>query len=68
MPKPRPWSGSKRRAAAKRMTAPIGTLMKKMEFQPAASVRTPPAMTPMEPPAVATKLKMLIDLACSRGS
>ncbi len=36
------------------MVAPIGTLMKKMVFQPAASVRTPPGMTPMDPPAAKT--------------
>ena len=34
---------------------PIGTLMKKIQCQLIASVRTPPASRPIEPPAEATK-------------
>ena len=34
---------------------PTGTLMKKIQCQLMASVRRPPASSPMEPPAEATK-------------
>ena len=47
---------------------PIGRLMKKIQCQEMASVSTPPASRPIEPPAEATKPKTPIALACSRGS
>ena len=47
---------------------PIGRLMKKIQCQEIASVSTPPASRPIEPPAEATKPKTPIALACSRGS
>ena len=47
---------------------PIGRLMKKIQCQEMASVSTPPASRPIEPPADATKPKTPIALACSRGS
>ena len=47
---------------------PTGTLMKKIQCQLIASVSTPPASRPIEPPAEATKPKTPIAFACSRGS
>jgi hypothetical protein len=38
------------------ITAPIGTLTKKIQCQLIASVSTPPASSPIEAPAEATKL------------
>ncbi len=50
------------------VSAPIGMLTKKIQCQLIASVSTPPASRPIEPPALATKPKMPIALACSPGS
>ena len=47
---------------------PIGTLMKKIQCQLIASVSTPPASSPIEPPAEATNPYTPIAFACSRGS
>ena len=47
---------------------PTGTLMKKIQCQLIASVSTPPASRPIEPPAEATKPYTPIAFACSRGS
>ena len=46
---------------------PIGRLMRKIQCQLIASVRTPPASSPIEPPAEATKPKTPIAFACSAG-
>ena len=47
---------------------PIGRLIRKIQCQLIAWVRTPPASRPIEPPAEATKPKTPIAFACSRGS
>jgi hypothetical protein len=64
MPVSRPMSRTARTAA----TTPIGTLMKKIQCQLIPCVSTPPASSPTEPPAEATKLYTPIAFACSRGS
>ena len=46
---------------------PIGRLTKKIQCQLMASVSAPPASSPIEAPAEATKLYTPIALACSRG-
>ena len=47
---------------------PIGRLMMKIQCQLIASVRTPPASRPIEPPAEATKPKTPIAFAWCAGS
>ena len=46
---------------------PIGTLTKKIQCQLIACVRAPPARSPIDPPADATKLYTPIALARSSG-
>ena len=53
---------------ARNVTRPIGTLMKKIQCQSMAAVTRPPVSRPMEPPAVATTMKMLIARARSDGT
>ena len=50
------------------MAIPIGTLTKKIQCQLIAWVSTPPASSPIAPPADATKANTPMALACSRGS
>jgi hypothetical protein len=54
--------------ASNAVATPIGRFTKKIQCQLIACVMTPPASSPIEAPAEATKLKMPIALACSAGS
>jgi hypothetical protein len=47
---------------------PIGTLTKKIQCQLIDWVMTPPASSPIDPPAEATNAYTPIAFACSRGS
>jgi hypothetical protein len=68
LPKPLPVSFLSSRSASNAVATPMGTLMKKIRCQLIAWVSIPPAKSPTEPLAEATKLKTPIALACSRGS
>src|SRR5829696_2601990 len=50
-PRPMPFGSGTRRSAKNAVASPIGRLMKKIQCQEIASVSTPPASRPIEPPA-----------------
>ena len=50
------------------MATPIGRLTKKIQCQLISCVITPPASSPIEAPAAATKLNTAIAFGCSVGS
>ena len=54
-PNPRPRSAGSSRTAASAVAMPIGMLTKKIQCQLMASAITPPTISPIEPPAEATK-------------
>ena len=54
-PEPMPLSRASNRWARSAVTMPIGMLMKKIQCQLMAWVSTPPASSPIDPPAEATK-------------
>ncbi len=66
--RPIPSSARTNRLVRIAVAMPTGTLMKKIQCQLMASVSTPPASRPIDPPAEATNPKTPIAFACSRGS
>ncbi len=54
-PKPMPSSRSSSRHPSTAVAMPIGMFTKKIQCQLIVSVRMPPASSPIEPPAEATK-------------
>src|SRR2546421_12693602 len=63
-----PGSESSKRSASTDAAMPIGRLTKKIQCQLIAWVSRPPANSPIDPPAAATKLKTPIARTRSRGS
>ena len=63
-----PGRASTSRSASSAVANPIGTLTKKIHGQEIASVSTPPASSPIDPPAAATNPYTPIAFACSPGS
>ena len=62
-----PLSGAISRRASTAVAIPIGTFTKKIQCQSSACVITPPASSPIEPPAEATNAYTPIAFACSWG-
>ena len=56
LPSPIPGSASSNRRAKTAVMIPIGMLTRKIQCQLSASVRKPPARSPIDAPAAATKL------------
>lgn len=63
-----PRSVGRTRRATRKVTTPIGRLMKKIQCQLRASVRTPPSTCPMDAPAAPVNENTAMALARSRGS
>ena len=66
--RPIPSSLCSSRSVITAVAMPIGTLTKKIQCQLIAWVSTPPASSPIEPPAEATNAYTPIARACSPGS